>query len=298
MLVIDSVNQLALEHLSRLPSVRHLTLGELYPTSLAHPTHEAIFPSLQTLYFSSQIESLTRFLEWCSKAPLVNFTAVCPAFSTADEVHRLFLAASGGISPLSLTEFTFDNEWGSIPSSDSASHLIRPQALRSLFCFVNLTSVSILSTVGIDLDDATVTDLARSWRYITYLELQSYYGNVAPRVTLQGLEAFSKHCPHLTKLTITFNATVIPTSEAELSLACSKLQHLEVEASSISIALPVAQFLARIFPSLKSISTIRDSIAGDEEWEADVGPAAVQFDHHWKEAASLLDVKSPHWNVD
>ncbi|KAJ7190366.1 hypothetical protein GGX14DRAFT_605930 [Mycena pura] len=238
-LIADIVDQPALEHLSRLSSIRYLSLGGVLPTFPALPRHAAPFSSLQKLYFCSEIESTTRFLEWCNKLPLVKFTAECAAFSTPDEVHRLFSAASAGISHLLLTEFDFSDDYGSFDSSDSASHRIRPQSLRSLFCFVNLKSVSVLSAVGIDLDDTT---------------LQSFFGNTAPRATLQCLEAFPKYCPHLTKLCITFDATVIPTSHADLSLQC--LQVLDVEASPISTILPVAQFLTRIFPTLRAISTL------------------------------------------
>ncbi|KAJ6583613.1 hypothetical protein DFH09DRAFT_1144754 [Mycena vulgaris] len=281
-LTADMLDHPALEHLSRLPSLRHLRLGGLPST---FPTHddEALFPSLQTLYFSSEIESPFRFLQWVNKIPLVEFTAECPAFSTADEVHRLFSAAAGGISHSPLTEFAFDNEFDSFDSSDSANYLIRSSSLRSLFCFVNLISVSVLSAVGIDLDDTTVTD---SWRHIERLELQSYYGTVAPRATLQCLEAFPKYCRHLTKLSIAFDATVIPTSYGDLAL--ESLTNLDVEASPIATAPPVARFIASIFPSLKNITTLPDSFGGDAEWEADVGPEAFQYDRHWKEVASIL----------
>ncbi|KAF7372666.1 hypothetical protein MVEN_00129900 [Mycena venus] len=216
------------EHLSHLPGLRHLRLGEL-PSTLPTYDDEPSFPSLQTLYFSSEIESPFRFLEWGNQIPLVGFTAECPAFSTADEVHRLFSAAVGGISHFHLTEFAFDNEFDSFDSSDSTNFLIRSSSLRSLFCFVKLVSVSVLSAVGIDLDDPTVTDMARSWRHIECLELQSYYGTAAPRTTLQCLEAFPKYCPHLSKLSIAFDALVIPTSPGDLSL--ESLKHLDVEAS-------------------------------------------------------------------
>ncbi|KAJ7190365.1 hypothetical protein GGX14DRAFT_605922 [Mycena pura] len=285
-LIADIVDQPALEHLSRLSSVRYLRLGEVLPTLPALPRHAAPFPSLQNLYFSSLIESPTWFLEWCNKLPLVKFTAECAAFSTPDEVHRLFSAASAGISHLPLTEFEFSDDYSSFDSSDSANYLIRPQSLRSLFCFVNLKSVSVLSAVGIDLDDTTVTDMARSWPHIEHLELQSYYGNTSPRATLQCLEAFPKYCPHLTKLCIAFDATVIPTSQANLSLQC--LQVLDVEASPISTILPVAQVLTRIFPTLRAILTIRDSFDGDEYWEEEVGPQALQYDRLWQDVVSLL----------
>jgi hypothetical protein len=287
-LIADMVDKPALEHLSRLRSLRHLRLGELPSTLPALPSDDqALFPSLRTVYFSSEIESPTRFLEWANKLPLVEFTAECPPFSTADEVHRLFTAAAGAISRLPLREFAFDNEFGSFDSEEPVNYLIRPQTLRTLFCFVNLTSVSILSAVGIDLDDTTVTDMARSWRRIERLEFQSYYGNAAPRATLRCLEAFPKYCPHLAKLSISFDASVFPTSPADLTLGC--LKHLDVEASPISRALPVARFLGRIFPSLGNISTLRDSLDGDGDWEMEVGPAALQYDHHWKQVASILE---------
>ncbi|KAF8149229.1 hypothetical protein K438DRAFT_1988992 [Mycena galopus ATCC 62051] len=290
-LVVDMVDEPALEHLSCLSSVRYLRLGELPSTLPELPSDEAPFPSLRTLYFSSEIESPTRFLEWCNKLSFVEFTAECAAFSTADDVHRLFSAASSGISHLPLRKFTFSDEFGSFDSLDSPNHLIRPQSLRSLFCFVHLTSVSILSAVGIDLDDTTVTDLARSWPHIEKLEFQSYYGNAAPRATLRCLEAFPKYCPRLTKLAITFDATVIPiptSKEADLSLVCLKIENLDVEASPIVTARPVAKFLTRIFPRLRDISTLRDSLDGEEEWESDMGPQVFQYDRKWKKVASML----------
>ncbi|KAJ6569330.1 hypothetical protein B0H19DRAFT_1066085 [Mycena capillaripes] len=160
-LIADMVDQPALEHLSGLSSLWHLSLGELPPTLPVLPSdNQALFPSLQTVYFSSEIVSPTRFLEWGSKLPLVEFTAQCPAFSTPDELHP------------------------------------------------------------------------------------------------------------------------------DLTLGC--LKHLDVEASPISRALPVARFLARIFPSLGNISTLRDSLVGNVDWEAKMGPAALQYDRQWKQVASVL----------
>ncbi|KAF8149233.1 hypothetical protein K438DRAFT_1779421 [Mycena galopus ATCC 62051] len=228
-----------------------------------------------------------------SKLSLVEFTAECAAFSTADDVHRLFSAASSGISHLPLREFAFSDEFGSFDSSHSTNHLIRSQSLRSLFCFVNLTSVSILSAVGIDLDDTTVTDLARSWPHIEKLEFQSYYGNLAPRATLRCLEAFPRYCPRLTKLAIAFDATVIPIptlKETDLSLVCLKMKNLDVEASPIETARPVGKFLTRIFPRLREISTLGDSLflGGQDEWETDVGQQVLQYDRKWKKVAFIL----------
>ncbi|KAJ7281139.1 hypothetical protein C8J57DRAFT_1711980 [Mycena rebaudengoi] len=255
-LIADMVDQPALEHLSRLSSVRHIRLGELPPTLPATPSHtDALFSSLQTLCFSSEIESLTLFLEWGNKLPLVEFTAECPAFSTC----RRSPPHSAASSVLSISPpFLFYRVWG-------------------------LTWMI-----------PTVTDMACSWRHIEHLEFQSYYGNAAPRTTLQCLEAFARYCPRLTKLSITFNATVIPISQTDFPMPLECLKNLDVEASPISTALPVARFLARIFPSLNSISTLRDSLDGDDDLEAQVGPEALQYDRQWMEVASILHSSATH----
>ncbi|KAJ7730053.1 hypothetical protein B0H14DRAFT_2640310 [Mycena olivaceomarginata] len=62
------------------------------------------------------------------------------------------------------------------------------------------------------------------------------------------------------------------------------------EAGMSARALPVTRFLARMFPSLKNISTLRDTLDGDDDWEADVGPEALQYDPQWKEVASMLQL--------
>ncbi|KAJ7199052.1 hypothetical protein GGX14DRAFT_664794 [Mycena pura] len=190
-LITDAVDQPTLEHLSLLSSVRHLSLGDVPPNLSALPCDKALFPSLQKLCFNSD-----------SETP--------PASGSSDDaVHRLFSAASRGISHSTLMEFEFSNDFDAFDPWDSASYLIRPQSFCSLFCFVNLASVSVSSAVGIDLDDSTVTDMARSWPRIECLKLQSYYCNTAPRATLQCLEAFPKYCPHLTTLYLPFDATVV-----------------------------------------------------------------------------------------
>ncbi|KAJ7190040.1 hypothetical protein GGX14DRAFT_606652 [Mycena pura] len=279
-LITSTVDPPVLEHLSRLSSVRHLKLHGVPPTLSALPCDKALFLSLQKLCFDSGLESPARFLEWCNKVRLVKFTAQCARISTSDAVHRLFSAASRGISHSSLLEFSFRDEWYGFDPPHLASYLIWSQSLRSLFCFVNLTSVSVSSVWGIDLDDSTVTDMARSWPYIECLEIQSFYGKTAPRATLQCLEAFPKYCPHLTTLCLTFDATVIPISQPGLSLQC--LRDLCVEASPISTALPVAQFLKCNFPSLRSISTYQNF---SKDWD---GVGMGKYDHLWWNVVSLL----------
>ncbi|KAJ7612737.1 hypothetical protein FB45DRAFT_1065434 [Roridomyces roridus] len=198
----DIVDSAAFQYLSRCGKLRHLQLCDI-PSALPSNENGAAFPSLETLYLDGEVKAPTRFLEWANGISLVDFTAECQPWTTADEVHGLFSAAQHGISHFSLKHFAFDDRYDSFDAANVHVHLIRSSSLRRLFCFTNLTSVSILSAVGVDMDDTTVTDMARSWPHIQRLELQSFYGTPVPRATLECLQAFPKYCPHLTSLILT-----------------------------------------------------------------------------------------------
>ncbi|KAJ7142982.1 hypothetical protein C8R44DRAFT_866235 [Mycena epipterygia] len=83
-----------------------------------------------------------------------------------------------------------------------------------LFGFGNLMSISLLSPIGIDLDDSIVSEFARAWPRIEILDLSAYYcTSPRPRVTHDSLHSFARYCPHLTILSMTFDGTTIPTSD-------------------------------------------------------------------------------------
>ncbi|KAJ7612590.1 hypothetical protein FB45DRAFT_759771 [Roridomyces roridus] len=145
-----------------------------------------------------------------------------------------------------LQTFSFFNGFDPFDRDRSSDYLLQSSSIQGLFCFVNLTDLHLLSAVGIDWDDATVTDIARSWPHLERLELGSMYGTRSPRTTLRCLEAFAQYSPRLTRLALAFDATVIPTSSSQFSL--DKLESLGVDASPISKARPVAELLAGIFP--------------------------------------------------
>ncbi|KAJ7612605.1 hypothetical protein FB45DRAFT_874823 [Roridomyces roridus] len=155
--------------------------------------------------------------------------------------------------------------------------------------FINLTSVSIFSAVGIDLDNTTVTDMARSWPRIESIELQSYYGYPAPRATLLCLESFPQNCPHLIKLCIDFDATMIPSARvhAEAPLSLRRLETLGVGGSPITSASNVAAFIGTLFPNLRNIERLLRSWNGSTSTTT-VVREAVEYDQRWGDMASLL----------
>ncbi|KAJ7630280.1 hypothetical protein FB45DRAFT_1150273 [Roridomyces roridus] len=271
---MDLLDQAALAHLSRLSSLQHLRL-KAFPSDFPAAEDGAYFQFLQTLHFHSDIHSVSQFLERGRRIPLVEFKCESSTSAMADEVDRLFSAVSGAISHPTLEQFSLDNGY----ISDELTDLIRSSSIRSLFCFVNLTFLSILSTTGIDWDDATVTDMARSWPRIKSLELLAFRGTAAPRATLRSLEAFAQYCPDLTALGIAFDAISVPTLSAS-NFSLPALTWLDVEASPVSEPHAVAMFLEAILPRLETLQTLVDG-AGSEE------TLQLEYDEVWKEVDAI-----------
>ncbi|KAJ7606924.1 hypothetical protein FB45DRAFT_1040674 [Roridomyces roridus] len=240
------------------------------------------FPTLRTLELDAEIEAPTRFLEWADGISLVDLTVVCPLL----KVHRLFSAIETGISHSSLQQLAFHSSDNSFDGAHVAAHLIRGPSLRHLFCFVNLTSLSVSTPVGFDLDDETVTDMARSWRHIEYLDLQALCGTPAPRATLRCLQAFPQYCPQLTSLSMSFDATVLPESHGAVSL--QTLRYLNVEGSPIGDAVSVGQYINAIFPSLRRVETLADTLGGDYELAVVVVPRIFDSQATWQDVERVL----------
>ncbi|KAJ6491112.1 hypothetical protein C8R45DRAFT_1213177 [Mycena sanguinolenta] len=264
------LDQGALEHLRRLPTLRQLDIGGISPTF-------------------AEIEATTRFLGWCNKVPLIRFGVLFPAFGTADETHCLFTALAAGLAHSSMTDLTFDSDSNLTDLSASSHYRIRPESIRVLLCFVNLTAISILSPVGIDLDNDTVAEMARAWPGIESLELSSYRSTTTrPRVSLGCLLLFATYCRHMRRLVISFDGTVLPTPQPGAGNRSPQhsLKHLDVEYSAISAPISVAGFLSGIFPRLEEISSRSD----DEQDPTEVALRTQEMEFHdrWNEVQALL----------
>ncbi|KAJ6522220.1 hypothetical protein DFH09DRAFT_1372767 [Mycena vulgaris] len=187
-----------------LPNLQKLTSELLLlPTSASvSPTTDAEpFPSLRTLCLNADVETTVRFIRWCNHLSLVNFETLLARFGTADQTHALCTALAVGISHASVPKLRMDSSFQLVPGADSPLYLIRPASIRILFCFTNLTFVSILSPVGIDLDNVTVADMARARPQIESLCFAAYFPPIgSPRLSLEGLQSFADHCPQLWRI--------------------------------------------------------------------------------------------------
>ncbi|KAJ7142975.1 hypothetical protein C8R44DRAFT_761496 [Mycena epipterygia] len=286
---VDVLDMEALEHICRLPSLTSLYSNTISTASTFFINADTqSFVSLRTLDLgNSEIEPTTRFLEGCNQIPLISFDVSFPHFSTAGQMHKFYTAIAAVFSPSSLTSLTLDNSYN--VHAPPIDHVIQSRSIRMLFGFVNLTSLYMLSPIGIDWDDSTVLDLARAWPRIETLDLSAWHcASARPRVTLECLRSFARHCPHLGDLTTTFDGTVIPTSDlGATNRVCQvRLRSLNVDHSTISTAVGVARFLSAIFPNLKHILT--REVQYEEEDLDEVERQAMELHLLWNEVQKLL----------
>ncbi|KAJ7630187.1 hypothetical protein FB45DRAFT_792684 [Roridomyces roridus] len=297
-LATDTLDAPALEHLARLriPSLRHLDVSGVPADLKPLGGEKAYFASLRALHFTSDIQSACRFLEWCpQKLALAKFSAEISEAATAQEAQHMLSVAVGGIVDSSLRDFSLHN--ANTTGLDSTVHLISSSSLRTLFAFTNMTSVVIESAFGIDVDDATVTDMARTWPRIERLELRSYRGTPNPRATLQCLEVLAKECPRLTHLGIALDASSVPKlrlgvrGKGSSTSTSTSLRHLDVGDSPISRPTSVAKWMKHVFPRLVGIKTLTDDLElkkGQSEAGEGLVDGTVRYGRHWKKVLSIL----------
>ncbi|KAJ7918810.1 hypothetical protein B0H13DRAFT_279747 [Mycena leptocephala] len=113
---------------------------------------------------------------------------------------------------------------------------------------------------------------------------------MSPRITLDGVYAFAKHCPCLRELNMTFDATVVPKIKINATNGVSQhhLSQLNVAYSHIGKSRPVATFLSAIFPQLETIGTLYEELP---EAMAAADPQVVASHKGWKKVETAL------WNV-
>jgi hypothetical protein len=282
------VDEAGLKHICQLPTVTVLRLGALpmLSTFNAGPDIRAL-AALRRFYLAyAEIDVTTRFLGWCKELPLRYLDVEFVTFLTGQEMHNLFDALSASVLHSSLTEINLLNGYEDKNPAPFPNHIVYSHSIRLLCNFTSLTSVVILTAVGIDLDNATVSSLARAWPRLERLDLSSYYHYspaARPRATLECLCSFAIWCPCLAKLSMTLDGTAIPALEPGSSrFVHSALVYLHVEHSPISTPLSVARFLSGIFTVLKEIRSSAEDNDNDVEDELTEQSEAIRYEL-WKE---------------
>ncbi|KAJ7506103.1 hypothetical protein B0H11DRAFT_1974774 [Mycena galericulata] len=294
---VPSLDQNALEHVSHLTTLTSLALSSL-PTSLAlsQLVDGQRFPVLRRLMLTfADIGPTTQFLRYCSRVPLETFHVSFYELNTAKEMDDIFSVISAGFLHSSLTDLSIDNQSDHDSDEvDPSIHLTPFHSLRRVFAFVNLTTVSIRSLLGFDLDNDAMAELARVWPRIVTLHLRAHFSGHIPRATLSCLQSFAQHCPHLRRLTVVVDATVIPTPDADpmTRFVQRTLRALGVEHSPMANPISVTRFLSGVFPKLSEVQTQREYDDNDDEDELAEHGDDIRLHNRWKEVQALLPVLS------
>ncbi|KAJ6540330.1 hypothetical protein B0H19DRAFT_1268930 [Mycena capillaripes] len=289
---VPSVDQDVLEHLSSIPTLKSLTFQTLPENLTLSPVGERrTFPVLRELILEyPDIMSTTQFLAWCSAVALQTFNVTFYAV-TAAELHSLFATISTSLSPSHFMELTVDSQCEEPDTTNPDAFLVANHSLRLLFRFTNLTVLSLTSPLGFDLDDDAISELAQAWPKIVTLRLKGRHPtHQPPRTTIACLNSFARHCPSLTLLTIVFDATIIPTAEADPRTrpVQHRLKTLDVQNSPLQTSIAAARFLSRVFPNLDDIDTHCEFEDSDDEDELLQHGDVIRLHKRWKEVLALL----------
>ncbi|KAJ7919551.1 hypothetical protein B0H13DRAFT_1988642 [Mycena leptocephala] len=259
----------AVAHLARMPDLSTLHLEFGLPRT-APPVENLGFTTLTELTVRT-MKCALRLLNVAANSPLEKFTIMATSLNPSETMAREFYATLlEHCSHSSLREITiggeFDEDIEALSTAEIATFLVGGDVLRPLFSFPNLIEVRLAHPVGFNLDDAMMHDLARAWPQIEVLGLTARpYRHVPSRVSLEGLYAFAKHCPHLRILALTFDATVVPKlrDNGKKRVTQRSLCHLNVAASPIRKPERVAKFLSAMFPCLMDIATLHGDRLND-----------------------------------
>ncbi|KAJ7116932.1 hypothetical protein C8R44DRAFT_879462 [Mycena epipterygia] len=200
----------ALEHIGRMPTLRSLELTTLPVAFASSPSSQtSMFVNLRHLALSDvDVQSATKFLQMCADAGLKSFEVEFTAPATSNQMENFAGAlAQCSSSHSTLTYLTIDHSYGVPGTWTNMSYIMDTKHLRTLFCFSQLQQICIIWRHKVDLDDATVSDMARAWPCLEILKLPE---PIHPRVTLHSFPILARHCPHLRTLRMSFDTSGIP----------------------------------------------------------------------------------------
>jgi hypothetical protein len=198
---------------------------------------------------------VTRFLGLCSNTPLVEVHISFDTCATVAETHEFYNILSLACSRTCLDSLTISNSDHDSPSGQR-NYRISGASLHILARFAELTTLSITTPIGFDLDDVMMAQLAAAWPNMVDLSLLITEMDTQPSIsmTLESLRALAQNCTKLESLQISFDATSIPEAGAA-SVVQNQLRFLGAGHSSIVSATPVARYLFGLFPRLLDIAT-------------------------------------------
>ncbi|KAJ7235710.1 hypothetical protein B0H12DRAFT_134865 [Mycena haematopus] len=289
----------ALEHLSQLRGLTVLITS--LPDDLCSDSPFPLpFIALERLIIRSEIEPTTSFFRRCCGAPLKDIAIILNSCSTTSTLTKLHTALRDGCSHTSLLSLRIENQEYDLPEPGNDAYTIDIHSICLLFCFVNITSITMDSYAGFNIDDQGMKELALAWPQIEVLRLRLAPYNDAirphPQLSLRCLRSLAEHCQALKELEVSFDAMVIPEPDPNASVRTRcvsqpALRTFNVGKSLISEpTLHVARFISALFPNVSDLRTDRSIADNDDPDELEEHAVAIAHHALWMEVATSLPI--------
>ncbi|KAJ7073020.1 hypothetical protein C8F01DRAFT_1244024 [Mycena amicta] len=163
------------------------------------------------------------------------------------------------------------------PAVDVIAFHTSRAVLCELYSLRSLQRLSLYSPAGFGLDDQGIIQLARAFPQLEELILADSVltddqAITVTNVTLAGLRALAEHCPNLHRISLSFDASVIPpvplpiAGQTSTRGRSSTVAHLHILNSVLHDPIQVAKFLSYIFPVARISRSVLDSSLNDD-WQ-------------------------------
>ncbi|KAJ7647953.1 hypothetical protein FB45DRAFT_823087 [Roridomyces roridus] len=287
---VPNVDREALEQLSRLPSLKVLTLdhsrvGFHGPATMATASGahlvSPLFPALQRVFLHDALPNfIVEFLKLHSSDCPISYISV--TITEGGDLSAVSAAISSRLC--SVDDLTL---YLTLYEGPPSIHDGNINDLVPLLSLGNLVRVNLTLPVVRRIDDALLMDIATSWPKLKALTLQESDHRLSqqlqpPRMTLNGIVALATYCRDLERLTLQINgaAAILAPADDHFPEPQLALRTFEVGSSPIgSDADSVAEFLGRLFPRLRSI---------DRGFHQGTSEVARTTERRWKRVQKLL----------
>lgn len=293
-LVCPALDEAAIVHLSRLPSLVELSFELQLDFQL-----EKVRPFIEPPAFSSihsltlranALSTLTSLLEPMRFKPgIVSF--VVAGTPTPDALRLFFLALASACGSEQLTRI-------SVTTSGERERTVPPQQVtlstfQSLLAFPNMHAFEFDAPCDMALDDHAITTLTKCWPKLTVLSLNATSGwERTSRVTHRGLITLLSRCAALTELALAIDFSEIDRPHAEVpdarpgdGVTNDKCQIANFVTSEIVFPVTIAAFLSDVCPKLEAVkSSWYHNMLGPDEDQEEVD----MFRDRWEEVGDFL----------
>ncbi|KAK7468316.1 hypothetical protein VKT23_002830 [Stygiomarasmius scandens] len=281
----------ALQHLSQLPHLKQLEVGNTVDdlvraikasNSLIAPFTGLCLLSIMAADFGRAGVDLSKII---SSTDIQELTLdhTLDKVPSEQEIHAFFQALADSPWKDSLSSLELHRAFDVDPESDvwtSPVYRVTSSTFKPLFSLPNLQFVQLRLENAFDLDNATLSDMARAWPKLSTLDIGcgGTWGisEGGLKITLDGLLPLVQHCPRLNTFSLCVNAAYNPASPSSrpgAGITNEKVLILNFCNSTISDPLEVALFLSDVFPNLLDIVAwsegwlpTEDSHSATEKW--------------------------------